>query len=478
MKEKLRKLIAENDNSAAKAAGYYLLCQLLVNGMAFITTPIFSRMMGKAEYGMVSNFLAWEATLFPFLTLNLRTSINKSKYDFSTENDSFLFSIFASSQFITIVAYIIAECNSGFFTNLLNMNMKYVRMLFIYIFFYTAFDFQQIQYNIYRRYKIYVIYSIASSFCSLLLSVILVFLLDNKFEGRIMGIIIPVIIIGFIISFNIWRRGKGFNIKYVKYALAMTIPLLPSALSATILSSSDRIIITKYCGSSETAMYAVAYSIASIASILWMALNQAWGPWFFDNLNDKNYERIKSISNKFSTFYVVVIIGLMLIAPEILLLMGGNSYLSAVNAMPPVILAMVCQFFYAFYFNIEYFYGETYIISVGTLMAAILNIVLNIIFVPKYGYVAAAYTTLAGYTFTVLYHYLVVKVKLKRAYIFDNKYFAILILILCVLQIGIFQLYELIWLRYICVFIYFIGIAILALKNKNYISMLTKKLLK
>ena len=107
----------------------------------------------------------------------------------------------------------------------------------------------------------------------------------------------------------------------------MSIPLLLSALSSNILHSSDKIIISKYCGTNQTALYSVAVTIASISTVLWVAMNRAWAPWLLDNLHQENFNRIKKVSVNFSLFYAGLIIGLMLIAPEILYFMGGEKYI-------------------------------------------------------------------------------------------------------------------------------------------------------
>lgn len=454
MKKKFYGFFDEDEGSIAKAAIYYIICQVLVKGLSFITTPIFSRMLTKVEYGDVSNFFAWLSLLIPLVTLNLRVTINRSKYLYNDDNDTFLSTILAVSNVITLAVLIVIELNQPFFVELFSMSMRYIRILFIYIVFQTAFDYQQIQYNIYHKYKRYVFYTLLSVISSLLLSVILVILMENQYEGRIYGAVIPAIIVNAIIYINIWKRGKKIKLSYARFAIVMAVPLIPSALSNSILYTSDRIMITNFCGSEQTALYSVAYSISSIAGLLWSAINQAWGPWLYDHLHEEKYEEVRKFSNSITFIYVALVVGNMLFSPEILYIMGGQAYMSTISVMPPIILSLVFQFFYAFYFNAEYFYGETYIISLGTGIAAVVNIVLNLLLIPKYGYIAAAYTTMIGYAIMLLYHYLVVKIKLKKEFIFDNIFFLKVILTLIIVQILIYFLYEHNIIRYAVIMIY------------------------
>jgi O-antigen/teichoic acid export membrane protein len=313
---------------------------------------------------------------------------------------------------------------------------------------------------------------------SLALSVVLVFFMNNKFEGRILGVTIPAILVDFIIYINILIKGRKVIPSYAKYAISMAVPLIPSALSSTILSTSDRIMITNFCGTEQTALYSVAYSVSSIAGILWSALNQAWGPWFYDRLNEKKYSEIEIFSNRFAMIYAGLVIGIMLISPEIVYIMGGKSYYDTIDVMPPVVLAMVFQFFYAFYFNAEYFYGETYIISIGTAIAAVVNIGLNFLLIPHFGYKAAAYTTMIGYMVMLIYHYLIVKYKLGKSFIYNNRFFVMLIVGMIILQVFIAILYHMIFIRYSIIILYFAIIGAIIWKNKNTLIILLNRIVK
>lgn len=442
-----------NTSTYSKAAIAYLICEVLVRGIGFISTPIFTRIMEVNAYGQFSNFVAWEALLMPIFTMNLRVTISKSKYDYK-DNDTYLSSILFASNMITVFFFIVFELNKVFFCDLIGMDVIFVRLIFVYLLFWPAFSFQQIQYQMQGKYKLYVGYTIMSTVCRFVLSIALVLFMEDQLLGRALGYVMPAILVYLIIYINIWYKGKRVDFKRIKYGLAMSIPLLPSAFSVTLLSSSDQIMIKRWCGDEDIAIYAVAYTISSIAGIIWTAINQAWSPWFMDNLNAKRYEEIKVKSDLLQKIYCAVIVLFMLFAPEIIWIMGGESYKDALILMPPVILAMVCQFFYSYYFNTEYFFGETYTISFGTALAAIINVILNVLFIPHYGYVAASYTTLIGYAVMLIYHYCIVHYKLRKSDIFNNKSFLKSIIILVICQIGIQCIYNKTLLRYGIILLY------------------------
>lgn len=93
----------------------------------------------------------------------------------------------------------------------------------------------------------------------------------------------------------------------------------------------------------------------------------------------------------------------MMVGPEIVKLLASSKYWEGIGIIPPVVLANYIIFAYTLYVNIEHFYKKTPYITLNTVIAAGLNLILNYIFIPRYGYMAAAYTTLvACYLFFVL----------------------------------------------------------------------------
>ena len=69
--------------------------------------------------------------------------------------------------------------------------------------------------------------------------------------------------------------------------------------------------------------------------------------------------------------------GIMLIVPEFLLIMGGQSYIEAIYVMPPVAFGCVCQFIYTMHVNIEQFKKKTVGMAIASISAAGLNYLLN-----------------------------------------------------------------------------------------------------
>ena len=401
---------ASTGKKALKAGVWYTICNFLVKGLSFITTPVFTRIMTKAEIGTFANIGAWVGVLTILATLDLYSSVNNARFDFRDDLDGFLSSILALGTMVTAVIYGIVCLFMSFFSELLGIAPEIIHIIFISLMVTPAVSVLQTKYRLTMDYKKNVVLSMTYAILSVLASLILVLTFGkDRVFSRVLGQYGMNIIIALIVYIYILIKGKKVNAKYWKYALVIAIPTAIHLLAGNILSTSDRLMITKIHGQEQTALYSIPSNCAMIVNLLWLSMNNAWTPWFFDRMDENEHLLINKMTKPYTLFFGIIVFGMLLLAPDVLYIMGGKAYFEAVYVIPPVMLGYVFQFVYSLYVNIEIFYKKQKYIALGTCIAAVLNVVLNVIFIPLFGYVAAAYTTLAGYVALFLIHYLFVK---------------------------------------------------------------------
>ena len=138
-------------------------------------------------------------------------------------------------------------------------------------------------------------------------------------------------------------------------------------------------------------------------------------------------------------------------APEGVYLLGGEEYLQALPIVPILICGTFFSSFYFIYANIEFLKKKTQFVFPITLVGTLLNIGLNWLLIPKMGYEAAAYTTLIGYAFIAVCHYIVSRIIAKEK-VFDIKIVCILLVCLAGMTVGSIFIYKVaFWIRYILV---------------------------
>ena len=149
------------------------------------------------------------------------------------------------------------------------------------------------------------------------------------------------------------------------------------------------------------------------------AINSAITPWVYGNLKERNIKAIRKQFNVLLLLVAVIISGAIFICPELVMIFGSEKYANAVYVIPPVAASVYFIFLYGVLSYPEFYYEETRFLMFASFGAAILNVILNVIFVGIFGFVAAGYTTLVCYIFYSLGHYLVGS-KVLRKHIGEN----------------------------------------------------------
>lgn len=406
-----------NNRKALKSGLWYTVSNFFVRSIGFLTTPIFTRLLTHAEYGVYNNYTSWLAIITIFVTLNLESTLISARFDYKDKFDEYIFSVLSLSSLSAIVWFFFLNFFSKQAERLLGLERTHINAMLLYLLFLPAISLFQARERYYYEYKKTVITSLILAVGTAFISVLLVINMDDKLTGRILGSVIPTVIIGLIFYFYFIKKGKKVKLLYWKYALPICLPYIPHLLSMTLLNSTDRIMIKHWCGDEATALYSLAYNCGTLVTMFLTALNSAFAPWLGEKLSKEKYGEVRDFSKKYIIAFLFLAIGVMIIAPEILLILGGKNYLEAIYVMAPVSMGCICQFLYTLFVNVEQFKKKTIGMAVASAIAASLNLLLNWVFIPRYGYLAAAYTTLAGYLCLLYIHmFLVYRLKLSNVY--------------------------------------------------------------
>lgn len=202
------------------------------------------------------------------------------------------------------------------------------------------------------------------------------------------------------------KKGKRlYSKKYWLYALGFNLPLVPHYLSQVVLSSADRIMIRDMISADAAGIYSLAYSISLLMTLFNTALMQTISPWIYQKIKAK---RIKDIANvAYTTLIMLAFLNLFLIllAPEVVAIFAPAAYYEAIYVIPPVAMSVYFMYAYDLFAKFAFYYEKTKFVMVASVIGAVLNIILNYIFIGMFGYQAAGYTTLACYMIYSVGHY-------------------------------------------------------------------------
>ncbi len=456
----------KESSKVLKSGIWYTISNFIVKGLAFITMPIFTRIMTADDVGMFSNLIAWFNILAIIATFELYSSVSIARFDFKNDLNKYISSNLFLGSLITLIFYIIVLVFHDFFIELMMIDFKTLNIMFIYLLVYPAIQMFQIKNQVKYNYKPIVFVTLSNALISSIASIVLTLIFVNKLNGRIIGYFTPMIIISFVVYIYLMFEGKSINKKYWSYALKISFPLILHLLAGYLLSSVDKIMITKMVSSHANALYSVAYTISQVIAILWMSMNNAWSPWAYEKMDNKEYDSLFKNSKPYLIFFLIVVFLFMLVAPELLLIMGGNEYLETKYVIPPVMIGYVFQFVYSLYVNIEFYHKKQKNIAFGTIIACVINIILNYILIPRFGYIAAAYTTLIGYISLYVIHYIFVK-KLGCTSWYDNRFFLKMLIISLFSLLVSNLLFKFNIIRYFIIGLIAIGFIIFLVRKRD-----------
>ena len=188
--------------------------------------------------------------------------------------------------------------------------------------------------------------------------------------------------------------------------------------------------ITWLADSSQTGIYSLVYNFSMIATVITTSLEGVWVPWFYKKLEEKSLKEINIVAKDYINLMTYCLIGVIMVGPEVIKILASYTYWEGIKIIPPVVISNFIIFAYTLYVNIEHYHKKTKGITANTVIAAVTNIILNFLFIPKFGYVAAAYTTLVSYLVSFILHS--VKSKKLEPELYPINYF-----ILPLAEIGI-----------------------------------------
>lgn len=460
MKNKIKNILDRYQKipSPARAAIWFTICNIFQKGMSLLATPIFTRLMTTSQYGTYTIFQSWYFIISVFATLNLYSGVlNNGLTQYKKDKKELFISFQSLASLATIIIFVIYIANSKFWNSFLELPTTLVIVLFIQLFFEPAFLFWSVEQRYDYKYKKLVCITIAMSAVSILVGIISVLFVSQKEYARIISFSGVTIAVGFFFYLrNIFSAKKIISKKYWSMALKFSLPLIPHYLASNILNQVDRIMISKMIGKEEAAIYGIAYTLSMMMMMVVNAIGNSYIPFVYKSLKENTYEKIRNVTNFLIIFIGIIVMSSIVIAPELLKIFASDEYYEAKWIMPPVAMSVLFCFIYTVYGNIEFYFSKTIFVMIASVSVAIINIILNYIFIDIFGFIAAGYTTLISYMLFALFHYLFSRTIMKTQKmekVFDNKFIAIFSCILIFFMFGFILLYNYIIPRYLILLI-------------------------
>jgi O-antigen/teichoic acid export membrane protein len=393
-----------------KNSSLYLMTILILSGSSFLLLPLYTRLISPEDFGDIYLMQTTATVIGMVSSIQMRASVSRYYYDYKQDMDKvkkMYSSIVMFTFFLTSIIYSILFIFNEYIFFFLEVDFfpyMFIALLSSYLIIF--YDLILALLYVEEKAKKVSITSIIVGISSILLSVVLVINLGDKLFAFLVSNLITAVIQFFIFivfSKPYFKFGvRLFNIReFYEYSLQR----LPMELSSWVVTFSDRIMVYHYIGSYENGIYSTGYKLGQIPSIFLNAINKAYVPYVFDKYSNptvENNKKVVQIAQYLFSLYIVVIFGVIVFAKEFVYLLD-ERYKDSLLIMIIILFSfMLNGIKLVFHCPMDYIKKYGKVKSAIWMFSAFINIVLNVIFIPKYGIYGAAWSTFMSYLVTLL----------------------------------------------------------------------------
>lgn len=403
-------MMLKNLKEFIKHSAIYSISNVAVKASGIILIPLYTKYMTPAEYGVYALFETTLLILVETLNLGLGQALvmMNSSPDFNKKQSSTFFSIFGITVFISLVFIGAGELSAPFISRIFEEPELFYRYLRLAVYI-IAF---RLVYNIFvnklradNQSGMYSLFNVAKLCLMLVLVVYFVAFEGLKVLGILYAALLSEAIIFIIITpLMLKKMSPVFERKILMVALKFGVPLIFGSVTMMMLNLSDRYILKYLADYSTVGIYNLGYSLAGALNMfLIMPFGLALMPIAY-RMYGKEGDR--AYYSKILTYltYVLVWAGLALsiFSMELIKIFSQKASFWPAYQVVPIVVFSYIFFGMRFMSSLGMFLTRnTKHVAYATTIASVLNIVLNFIFIPLYGMIAAAYTTLV--CFIILY---------------------------------------------------------------------------
>jgi O-antigen/teichoic acid export membrane protein len=387
------------NTSLFRSASIYTLTQAINSAIPFLLMPILTRYLTPTDYGIVAMFGVLLSFVAPFTGLSIQGAIARQYYD-RDEVDmpcyvtNCLLILLSSTVIVGVIFYLLAEPIS----RLSSFPMQWLWAVIIV----SAAQFMnQVNLTLWQvqvKPIPYGIYQITQTIVNLGFTLWFVVGLGMNWQGRVQAQVIAFgafAVFGLLLLYyNGWIKFK-VNKEYIKNALNFGVPLIPHALSGTIKTMVDRVMIASMVSVASTGLYSVGFQIGMIIGILEDSFNRAYVPWLYERLKRDQYsEKIMIVKLTYAYFVSIICLALALgaIAPWFLSFFVGPQFAGSGQFVLWIAVGFAFNGMYKMVVNYIFYMRKTYILAWVTFSTGIGSIVINYFAIKYWGAIGAAYT--------------------------------------------------------------------------------------
>lgn len=368
--------------------------------ISFFLVPLYTSVLSTAQYGEIDLITTTSNLVLPFVSLCLYDAL--VRFALENKEEDRLKQLLSISLYVDLIGCSALAIISIFVLRITPLS----GCIDLFIIYTLVLSLSQITNQFVRGKECMLDYAVAGvmhTFIFVLSNILFLLVFKLGVRGylwaHIIGYIVPIVFLNF--RCRIYKyliKPKEIKREQVRLMLAFSLPLIPNAISWWVSNSSDKYIITAFCGVAENGIYSVAYKIPTILTVFTSLFYSAWQISSIEGFGTEEtrffYEDVR---NKYSTVIIIIASAVIAMTKPIAGFMYQKEFQQAWLFTPVLILASGCSAIANFYGSIFSAASTTKIIFSSTVIAALINIIINIALIPFWGGMGAAIATLVSY---------------------------------------------------------------------------------
>ena len=381
--------------------------------ISFFLLPLYTAYLNTSEYGIVDLIQTYVTLLVPIITLELEMSIfrylidSRGKVKETNKLLSNNFYILSISLTIFSILYIIVS-------SFVNIPYRWLILIDIIVCVLSG-NFLQVARGLGHTMD-YAISCILTGITTAVSNIILICYFHMQAEGMIISMALA----NFICSLYLFIRLKLYSKertnlgkvdhRLIKEMYRYSLPLIPNGISWWIVNVSDRSIISIVMGSAANGLYAISNKFPTIISSLTGVFNLSWSESAALHINAKDRDEFFSdIINTVLRFFMALGVGMIACMPFVFPLFINSKYNEAYNYIPPLVLGTVFNVAICLYSQIYLAKKLSKQVASTAIVGAIINVLINFLFIKKIGLYAASISTMISYLVMMIYRHIDLK---------------------------------------------------------------------
>lgn len=456
----------------------YGIASVIAKIIGVFLMPVYTSILSQEDYGAMAMIIACKGIIDLVSNLNIHSGIARDYYETYIDRQKLVSTGLFSILFFSFCVLFIMFASRKYWINevlaISNYSDAFTIMLFTipagsllsYFSILTRFKQKPLLFSIGSLLQL-LIQIIISIYGVVILRLGIVSVFIGVLSGELFGILYFALI-------NRQYIKLTFSVEYLKRVLIFALPTLPAILAGWVDSSLGQIFIGKYVSMEKLGIYSVALQLASVFTLVYVALQNVWSPYLYENYKKANFNsEVTSLYILLVFFIISISITLSLLSKEIILLLSNENYLEATKYLSLLCIPMGIYLLLPIVSSGVSLSRDTKYIGFSYVVGSIINVLLLIMILPFWGIMIVPIAL--GISRIVNYLILYKVVQFKGLLELPNKYILYFI-ILSVLCFGLVYIDLNFVCRMSCVFVINGGIAIYLNKQMHVFVLIKSKL--